>query len=354
MKDLTPYIGPITPELPAGIDLEYDAVFQQMQRLAEGVREQQYGDTIVAAKPPDWTALLPLTHQLCERTRDLRIGVLLVESLTHQHGLDGTVEGLRLLVNWVTELWDDVFPSLDDGEGVDPFMRVNSLGRLCQADRLPLLVRRALVFEQPPHLKIHCDDLLSALDSGETTGASSITSMEIEAAFLNAPPDQLQRLYDQSQSIVTSLQTIARTLETRTGESLWNAESLLNPLQSIRLHFKHHLQQRFQVRDAVLHEMQDLTDAEASFVAQSTSESSTSAGGVRSPIRIGSRDQAFAAIEAVTEYFARHEPSSPVPLLLRRARRIAEQDFIEILRELAPGALLECRQFTGAGVEDAA
>lgn len=354
MNNLAPYLGPITPESPSGVDLEYDAAFQQMQRLAEGVREQQYGDTIVAAKPPDWAALLPLTQQLCERTRDLRIGVLFVEALTHQNGLQGAVDGLRMLVSWITDLWDSVYPLLDDHDDQDPFMRVNSLGRLCQSDRLPRIIRRSPIFEKPPHLMLRCEDLLSALDSGETAGSSTMTAKEIEAVLSAADPKHLQRLFEQSQSIVTSLQAIGRVLETKTGETLWNADALLVPLQTIRQHLKQHLQNRFQVRDTVLNEMRTLVDDDDALGPPQEPEIQ-SISSVGSPsIQIASRDQAFAAIEAVTEYFARHEPSSPVPLLLRRARRIAEQDFIEILRELAPGALLECRQITGAEINEAA
>jgi len=346
--------GPIHSESPTGEDLEYDAAFQQMQRLGEGTREQQYGDTIVAAKSPDWTDLLPLTQQLSERTRDLRVGVLLVESLTHRTGLEGAAEGLRFLASWVADLWDDLFPALDQSDGHDPFMRLNSLARLCQADRLPMLIRRSLMIERPPHVKIHCEDLLFAIDSSESTGPRSMTTMEIEAGFDATGADELQHLFDQVQSIVSSLQEIGRILEEKAGEMLWNAEALLGPLQSIRLHLKHHLQKRFQVRDAVLDEMQNQSDSDGPSSPIQNDSGLFSMMPDRRTFRVESREQAFAAIEAVTEYFARNEPSSPVPFLLKRARRIAEQNFMEILRELAPGALQECRQITGVEIEDAA
>lgn len=352
MKDLQPYFGPITSESPAGVDYEYDALFQQMQRLAEGTREQQYGDTIIAARPPDWTVLLPMTLQLCQRTRDLRVGVLVVESCTHQYGLEGAAAGLQMLVNWITDLWDDLHPSLDQSEGDDPFMRVNSLGRLCQMDRLPLLLRQSVMLQRPPHSKLQCGELLSALDFGDAGVQGQMSLSEVDSVLLSSDFDKVKILYDRFRSIIASLHEIVRILEVNTGETLWNVESVLSPLQAIRLHLRRHLKQR--------PESQATTPLKESPMADESNQDSTTPGNTiastvdPSLLQIASRQQAFAAMEAVTEYFAMHEPSSPVPLLLRRARRIAEQDFMGILRELAPGALGEFQQMTGAELKDAA
>jgi hypothetical protein len=57
------------------------------------------------------------------------------------------------------------------------------------------------------------------------------------------------------------------------------------------------------------------------------------------PGQIASRADALRALEAVCDYFRRAEPSSPVPLLLERARRWIQMDFMENIRDLAPDAL---------------
>jgi type VI secretion system protein ImpA len=54
---------------------------------------------------------------------------------------------------------------------------------------------------------------------------------------------------------------------------------------------------------------------------------------------IRSRNDALAAIERACRYFESHEPSSPVPLLLRRAQRLAPKTFLEIIADVCPSAM---------------
>jgi len=44
-------------------------------------------------------------------------------------------------------------------------------------------------------------------------------------------------------------------------------------------------------------------------------------------------------LDAVADFFRHNEPSSPVPLLLDRAKRLVSKDFLEVLADIAPEAL---------------
>jgi len=48
-------------------------------------------------------------------------------------------------------------------------------------------------------------------------------------------------------------------------------------------------------------------------------------------------------LDKIYDYYARHEPSSPIPLLLRRARRSLVKDFMDIMQDLAPDALTQIK-----------
>jgi type VI secretion system protein ImpA len=63
---------------------------------------------------------------------------------------------------------------------------------------------------------------------------------------------------------------------------------------------------------------------------------------------IRSRQDAVRALDGVAEYFRRNEPSSPVPLIVERAKRVVAMDFLAVLAELAPDALEQARRATGA------
>jgi type VI secretion system protein ImpA len=45
----------------------------------------------------------------------------------------------------------------------------------------------------------------------------------------------------------------------------------------------------------------------------------------------------------VAEYFRQHEPSSPIPMFLERAKRLVAKDFLEVLADIAPEALAVAR-----------
>jgi type VI secretion system protein ImpA len=48
------------------------------------------------------------------------------------------------------------------------------------------------------------------------------------------------------------------------------------------------------------------------------------------------------------EYYRRHEPSSPIPVLLRRAKRLVSKDFMDIIRDLTPSGIPEAELLAGA------
>jgi type VI secretion system protein ImpA len=52
-------------------------------------------------------------------------------------------------------------------------------------------------------------------------------------------------------------------------------------------------------------------------------------------------------LDALCDYYARNEPSSPVPMLLTRAKRLVDKSFIDIIRDLAPAGLAEAEVIGG-------
>jgi type VI secretion system protein ImpA len=59
----------------------------------------------------------------------------------------------------------------------------------------------------------------------------------------------------------------------------------------------------------------------------------------------------FKALDKICDYYEKHEPSSPIPLLLRRAQKLSSMTFLEIIRELAPGGLDEAHRAGGIPAE---
>src|SRR5256885_16680625 len=64
-------------EPPCGPDLTYDNDFQAMESAAQGKVEQQFGDTVIPAEPPDWRDWERQASPLMQRTKDLPLAVRL-------------------------------------------------------------------------------------------------------------------------------------------------------------------------------------------------------------------------------------------------------------------------------------
>jgi type VI secretion system protein ImpA len=62
---------------------------------------------------------------------------------------------------------------------------------------------------------------------------------------------------------------------------------------------------------------------------------------------INNRDDVIKMIDEICQYYTINEPSSPVPLLLQRAKRLVDKDFIEIIKDMAQGAVSEVTTITG-------
>ena len=58
--------APISIDTVSGVNTEYDSRYLELQRLAEGKPEQQYGDTIIDAEEPDWSTQKELREPMLE------------------------------------------------------------------------------------------------------------------------------------------------------------------------------------------------------------------------------------------------------------------------------------------------
>jgi type VI secretion system protein ImpA len=62
---------------------------------------------------------------------------------------------------------------------------------------------------------------------------------------------------------------------------------------------------------------------------------------------IRSRQDAVQMLELVCKYMERHEPSNPAPLFIRRAQRLIQMNFVEIVKDLMPDSLSHLERLAG-------
>ena len=337
----------IDSDSPSGANLEYDVRFVEMMRMSEGTREQQFGDTIIAAQPPEWRSVRQLALQLAEQTRDLRIAVMLVEAMTHERGLEGLADAMQLLQHWVCDLWPTVHPQLDADDAGDPFVRINCLGRLCEAERLPSLIGKVAVVEAPPHVVVTVDDLPTRRGTVSAVKPDRPTTMEVEAAFLSLKLADLRQLFETCGRIEAALDATVQFLNQEVSAGVWDVGILQDRIAGCTAAVKAQLRARLASCDSVVAEVGRGSAAGTADDSPGDPWSLDRPISSVSRIRVESREDASEVIEAAMKYFEQHEPSSPVPLLLRRARRLINQGFVDIIRDLAPDALAHAISLAG-------
>lgn len=335
--DVQSLLEEVSADLPCGENLEYDPEFGELERTTQGKPEQQIGDTLVQAEEADWTAVKKKAISLFCRTKDLRVAVYLTQSLLHTDGLPGLRDGLSLIQKLLEQYWDTVHPQLDPDDN-DPTLRINTLLALCDPGTVLHSVREATLVKSTAFGKLSLRDILVALGKFSLPASSKETPKDlstIDAAFMVAQLDELQETADAIRQSIECVSAIESLLMEKVGASqVADLGALPNLLKEAQQIMSEHLSKRG------VGETEMATDGIPE-VTGSQKSSQSIAG------QINSREDVIRALDMACEYFQRHEPSSPVPLLLQRAKRLVAADFMEILRELTPAGVSQAEQITG-------
>jgi len=71
------------------------------------------------------------------------------------------------------------------------------------------------------------------------------------------------------------------------------------------------------------------------------------AGEIRSP------EDVIRVLDKIVDYYRRAEPSSPVPLLVNRAKKLVRKSFMEIIQDLTPESVRQIEVISGPAGEQA-
>jgi type VI secretion system protein ImpA len=345
---------PVEGPFPCGEDLEYDPDFMALQQATTGKREQQFGTTIIPAEPPDWARVERIAKQLCTRTRDLRVLVPLTLAWTENRGLPGYVDGLQVVDGVLQKFWSDVHPRVVvDGDFEDPLPRMNALAALAESEGLGRSVRDARLLDDSG-TAMSLRQVEALLDSSKSEqvdypgGIGRLRDAARRAHDKDAPAvvalraalDLLQRIRETSeralgQSWAPDFSRLERSL--RTVVQLLPEQALPDPEETSEAH------------SAVASD----GDAFAVSVVPNTAGSTAANGGaglrtVRiKDIEISSRDDVQVLLEKACLYLERAEPSHPAPMLIRRAQRLLDLNFFQIIEELMPEGLQKIESLAG-------
>jgi type VI secretion system protein ImpA len=330
------FAAPLDGEDPCGPDLTYDPSFSELGRVAEGTPERVSGDEVIEAEPPDWYDVGERATELLARTRDLRVVVLLSRAWLSIEGLSGLASGLEIAARLCENHWDGVHPRAD--EDGDLVLRFNSLRMLADDTFLlgalrqaPLLYMRQYGSLSLRALRIASGRLKLTEDSQETP----LDQGTLDAIGNEAPQDELDAVLGHARRAVEGLAALEAAIDARAAGYGPDFKPLQSDLKEILRHLEDCAARRA---------------GEA--VAEEGGEGDAAAGGGAragggAPGAIRSRQDVIKALDAICMFYRDAEPSSPVPILLNRAKRMVNRTFLEILRDMTPSGVSEAEVFVG-------
>ena len=314
---------------PCGKDLEYGNEFLELIRLSHGKPETQFGP----GEPPSWREVREMSESLMARTRDLRIALLWSRAGVNLDGFPALAPGLRLLHGLLANFWDHLHPLPDPDDG-DPYSRANALAVLPQHEGLLGDVRQCVLFSLRGSGELRVRSIAVALGQLPAKAEEQSFTKEQLTQMLTVAIEQNPELRDQPQTALSELQSLGRLMTEKFGAG---AAPDLGPLSDL------------------VKGVQMVMPATDDQVVDSEGDASTEGGGgagAKAALgNVKSREDALRAIDMVCVYLDRTEPTNPAQLLLRRARKLINHNFLQLIKELAPDALNEAARVMGVDPE---
>lgn len=333
MSGFDQWLDPLSEDQPCGEDLEYDADFMALERDAAPKEAQVMGDSVVEAEEPDWRAVREQARALMERHRDIRTTRHLARAELHLSGLLKALEIFDYQHQALEKFWDHIHPQLDADDDNDPTERINATASWADPQTMLDALRRAPFVSSKMAGAFGLRQLRIA--KGEITPAddeSSVSLALIEGAISELDADEfadVQQAIDRAVAAVGGIEALFRD---KCNGDAPDLDPLLEDLREIQ-EFLLHAGPSSSAMPA---------DSEAGATSGGGGSGTAQAQAVNSPAgAIQSREDAARRIQDICVWFERNEPSSPVPLLLRRARNLIGKNFMDLVQDVAASGYSE-------------
>lgn len=339
MINVDDLLKPVTEDKPCGEDFSYHPSFQNLESLARGKPETQFSP----AEEPPWKEVQEAAVQVLGQSKHLGAGVLLTRALVRLGGLEGLRDGLAVVRGITEKYWTDVYPRLDPDDNNDPTERLNILNSL-SSPRFASQLGELVLCQSPAMGRITLQQVLNAKDKLEKGGDSAAPGgaelNQIKAGFTDAGPEAIQGTLVLVEQSIEQARGLEGFLESTLGAGKGVNFELLNKLLG---EMKHALEPY--AATAGNDSAQVKAEAGAANEGEATPPAPQRPAALSGAIQ--NRADVLRALELICAYYRQHEPSSPVPLILQRAQRLVDKDFLSIVTDLTPDALAHLQVITG-------
>jgi type VI secretion system protein ImpA len=319
-------IREVAPDAPTGPFIEYGEV-ADLERVAGSTPLKESGGLLRQGDNPAWQAIANQASALLTKTKDLRVAAILARGLLYRNGIAGLADGLDVFHGLITRYWPSLYPPLD---GKDATYRLNGVAQLSGLDEFIKPLRRVPLLRSLRGNAYSLRDIeLARKPLAE--GASSEgrpDPADVDAAFRDADSKELEELRATISRARSRIEEIDAAVQAVAPGAGTNLEGLAKTLA--------------QIDETLKGAGSSGPSAERNGEQTSVEPSGTTRqGGIRS------RQDVARAIDEICAWYQAHEPSSPIPLLLERAKGLISSSFMDAVKDLTPGGLSELRTIAG-------
>ncbi len=358
--ELEALLAPVSAETPAGVDVEFDPAYFALEKLAQGTPESVMGDEVKPGEDPDFAEVKKAALELFAKTRDLRVAMILNAALLKTDGLAGFRDGVMLVKGFVETLWEQFFPALDPTDNNDPTIRVNLLkgfdgdGSAADLYKFKQRLREAILTNSVQRIGAFCyrDIQIAsgevpppAVKEGQQAPVPPDTAL-IHAAFEDTSTEDLADAQNTLADILAGLDAIDAGVTAKTGPGIGPD---MTGIKEVVNQLKFAIDEQLAKRG-----IGEMPTTSGDAAATAGNSGGGGGGGGTMSGEIASRNDVLRALDLICEYYERYEPASPVPIFMKRAKRLVTMDFMDLIKDLAPEAMPKIEVYSGTGAPPAA
>lgn len=387
--DLDQLLTPISDDTPCGPDLRGEPDFRDIEDAPAG---------FAGMKPPELMKLVRNCTEMLARTKDQMPAIVAIQAALRAGDLAATTALLGFITRTADDHWDDFHPGPAEEMAIG---RVNELSALSRPAAMLLPLQRMAVAAMPPPSTTEYtaailgmaldpvkewtgedeEKLNSQVQSGAITSAvarsmkpNQEAARQLRSIMVSIADGERQRdmsadtlpsdfdaagarpvamalragvasRRDELQALSDQIYTLGEVFERKMGDS----PSLGPVLSQLRAMIEGagSFLERFPDPSAVAEAADGGGEVEA---AGGGAGSAPAAGGAAAPQRSHAFDvprnraDVQTALDAIIRYYVENEPTSPVPLMLKRVRRWVDLDFYGLIEEITPDSASEARR----------
>ena len=287
----------------------------------------------------DWRDMLARCEDLAKQTKDVRVYVFLAQAALQLKRLQGLAGVVQLIRVTLSEYWAETHPILDDAKDETPW-RVMTLNELSGDSLISLLTATPIVEAKQAGSFTLRDIRLAKGEIQLVEGSEELIPEAglIEAAFQECDQEVLQSslsLVEQIQDDITQLKD--QLVNSECSHARYDWDKLISDLKYISDVYAQYVTVETADEEIENESVGEPGAADMEVIVKSTG--------------INNRTDVLGALEKICEYYAKYEPSSPVPILVERTKKLVTMDFMSIMKELSPDGVKQVELIAGVDAD---